>query len=93
LTTEPGVTYIIKAGEIQAGYTNALSSCLNRFVPPIVTRTLFPASGGSLVFGFVNDTSSANPNPTDGKWWLDMLLTTDDPIEATYSHDYFLQAW
>ena len=92
-TTEPGDTYIIKAGEIQEGYTNAQPSCLNRPVPPNVTRRLFPVSGGSLVFGFVNDTSSANPDPTDEKFWLDMYLTIDDQNEATYSDDFFHQVW
>ncbi|PVH79357.1 hypothetical protein DL98DRAFT_516129 [Cadophora sp. DSE1049] len=90
-TTEPGDTYIIKAGEIQEGYTNAQSSCLNRPTPSNVTRTPFPISGGSLVFGFVNDTASLNPDPTDEKFWLDLYLTTDDQTEGIYSDDYFFK--
>ncbi|KAL2065723.1 hypothetical protein VTL71DRAFT_3393 [Oculimacula yallundae] len=86
-TTDIGDRYIIKAGEIQEGYTNALTSCLNLPVPSNVTRTPFPINGGSIVFGFVNDTASPNPDPVDEKFWLDMYLSSDQL--AHYSSDYF----
>ncbi|KAH7317592.1 hypothetical protein BKA65DRAFT_514789 [Rhexocercosporidium sp. MPI-PUGE-AT-0058] len=87
-TTDVGDRYMIKAGEIQPGFTNSLTSCLNEPTPLNVTRSLFPISGGSLVFGFVNDTISPNPDPTDEKFWLDLYLTDD---KADYSDDYFFK--
>jgi hypothetical protein len=85
-TTDIGDAYIVKAGAIQPGYTNSLGSCLNKPTPLNVTRTLFPISGGSLIFGFVNDTASPNLDPTDEKFWIDMYLTDNN---ADYSPNSF----
>lgn len=87
-TTDIGDRYMVKAGEIQPGYTNSMTSCLNQPTPLNVTRTPFPISGGSLVFGFVNNTASPNPDPTDEKFWLDLYLTDD---KADYSSDSFFK--
>jgi hypothetical protein len=86
-TTEIGDAYMIKAGAIQPGYTNSLGSCLNKPTPlnVNVTRTPFPISGGSLVFGFVNDTASPNPDPTDEKFWIDMYFTDDNADRSANS--------
>ena len=87
-TTDVGDAYMIKAGVIQPGYSNHLGSCLNKPTPLNVTRHPFPISGGSLVFGFVNDTASPNPDPTDEKFKIDMYFTDD---KVNYSPDYFFR--
>jgi len=85
-TTDIGDAYIVKAGVNQPGYTNHLGSCLNKASPLNVTRSLFPISGGSLVFGFVNDTTSPNPDPPDEKFSIDMYFADDN---ADYSDNSF----
>jgi hypothetical protein len=87
-TTDIGDAYMIKAGVIQPGYSNSLGSCLNKPTPLNVTRAPFPISGGSLVFGFVNDTASPSPDPTDEKFWIDMYFTDDN---ADYSSNSFFK--
>jgi hypothetical protein len=88
-TTDIGDAYIIKAGQIQDGYTNHLGSCLNKPVPSNVTRTFYPISGGSLVFGFLNDTAAPNPDPTDEKFTIDMYISGPP---ATYEDDSFFRS-
>lgn len=87
-TTDIGDAYIIKNGTIQPGYGNHQGSCLNKPVPSNVTRTPFPISGGSLVFGFVNDTASATPDTPDEKFKIDMHFTDDN---ADYSSRSFFK--
>jgi hypothetical protein len=85
-TTDIGDAYMIKAGVAQPGFGNHLGSCLNKPTPLNIARTPFPIFGGSLVFGFVNDTASPNPDPTDEKIWIDMYFTDDN---ADYSPNSF----
>ncbi|KAH8807271.1 hypothetical protein F5884DRAFT_339721 [Xylogone sp. PMI_703] len=87
-TTDIGDAYMVKAGVTQPGAANHLGSCLNKRTPANVTRSLFPASGGSLVFSFTNNTASPSPDPTDEKFSIDMYFT-DDHVD--YSPDYFFR--
>lgn len=73
-TTDIGDAYLVKDGEIQDAYYNALGSCLNKPVPTNVTRTPFPITDGSLRFAFVNRSRGGEDT---GQFRIDMYFKQD----------------
>lgn len=73
-TTDIGDAYLVKDGEIQDAYYNALGSCLNKPVPTNVTRTPFSITDGSLRFAFVNRSRGGEDT---GEFRIDMYFKQD----------------
>lgn len=90
-TTGLGDGYVIKNGTKPDPFTLDQITCLNRATPSNVTRTLFPITGGSLKFGFVNNSADWPDENGPDKFWIDMYISDGNAPTAPYSSNSFFR--